>query len=259
MQPAASAAPALRGVSLVVPRLDPAAHRLQRLLGLPAAHRDPRTEPWGIESLRLPLAAGALEVCAPLRPDADAAAQRLLARHPDGAAFALAFACDDVQARRRHAERLGVRVVADVDEAGLRRLQLHPRDCGGCMLQFDGTAAPAAPGGTPAAAIAAVELRTQAPLRVAGQWAALTHMRVSRRPGQVALAAAAGVEIRIAPPDEALPDGLAAIDLAVPDAPAVLARAAHLGLAHDCSARTVDVAGLRLRLVPIRGAGKSEG
>lgn len=248
---AASAAPALRSVCLVVPQLDPVVRVLQRLLDVPDVHRDPRAELWGIENAVLSLGATALEVCAPIRPGA--AAHRFLARHPNGGGFALTFGCNEMEKRKRRVERLGVRVVADVDEPGLRLLQLHPRDCGGCMLQFDGTAAPPARDDAPIA-MTAVELRTKAPLRVAEQWSTLAQMRVSRQPAHASLAAAGGVEIRVMPSDETAPDGLAAIDLAVRDLAAVWARASEIGIAHERADCAVAITNLRLRFVPMTTA-----
>jgi hypothetical protein len=239
---AAFDAPVLQGVVLMVPRLAPALGLLQQVFGIAPVQPYPMAAQWGIEHAVLPLARGVLELCAPW--GSGAAAQRFLARQPEGGACALTLACVDLERQRARFVRLGLRLVADVDEPGLRLLQLHPRDCGGCLLQFVGTPAPHADRGLPA-----VELRTRAPLRLADHWAAMLQAPLSREAPQAPTLALRDTSIRFGlADDEAGRDGIASVTVAVNDADAVLNRAAARGLPVEASARTLRFAGTQLQL-----------
>lgn len=239
---AAFDAPVLQGVVLMVPRLAPALDLLQQVFGIAPAQPYPMATQWGLEHAVLPLARGAIELCAPL--GLGAAAQRFLARQPEGGACALTLACADLERQRARLVCLGLRLVADVDEPGLRLLQLHPRDCGGCLLQFVGTPALHAGRGLPA-----VELRTRAPLRLADHWSAMLEAPLSRRAPEAPTLALRDTRIRfVLADDEAGRDGIASVTVAVDDADAVLDRAVACGLPVEASTHSLHFAGTWLRL-----------
>lgn len=239
---AAFDAPVPQGVVLMVPRLAPALGLLQQVFGIAPVQPYPMAAQWGIEHAVLPLARGVLELCAPLGPGA--AAQRFLARQPEGGACALTLSCADLEWQRTRLMGLGLRLVADIDEPGLRLLQLHPRDCGGCLLQFVGTHALHADRGLPA-----VELRTRAPLRLADHWAAMLQAPLSRRAPDAPTLALREGQIRFTlAHDEAGRDGIASVTVAVVDGGAVLRRAAARGLRVEASTNRLHFAGTWLRL-----------
>lgn len=136
-QPGPLAQPRLRHLCLMAPRLEPAVDTLQDAFGLAVAFRDPLVAAWGVQNAVMPVGTSFLEVCAPL--DADTAAQRFLARRPEGGGYIIVMECDDLARRRARMDGLRVRLVTDLGIAGFHTLQLHPRDTGACMLELNRT------------------------------------------------------------------------------------------------------------------------
>lgn len=255
-------APRFRHLCLMAPTLEPGLSALQRLFGLAIAHRDPIVARWGIENAVLPVGHHFIELCAPIR--ADAPARRYLSRRPGGGGYIVVTDCADLPRRRAHVDRLGLRVVTDLELPGFRTLQLHPRDTGGCMLEFnttegggatDGAYLPAGPAWQDAVrterigAIAAVELRARAPERMAAHWAQICEAPVSRDAAGTPQLDLGGTWLRFAVCGDDDAEGVAGVDLVANDAAAVLASARELGLPVDAAAGSLQWLSIAFRLV----------
>ena len=179
----------IRQICLAAAQLEPAVQALQNALGLQVAYRDPAVGKYGLENAVLPIGPGQfLEVVAPTRPDT--AVSRFLARaaQPDQlGAYMLICDCDDPAAARARAEALGIRVINDYQYPDYHGVQLHPRDTGAVMVEFNATpggeplSGPYHPAGhdwqaavtTASGGITAVRVQAADPAAMARQWAAL--------------------------------------------------------------------------------------
>lgn len=179
----------LRQICLAAPALEPAVQALQDTLDVSVAWRDGNVGKYGLENAVLPIGPSQfLEVVAPTRPDT--AVDRFLARaaSPDElGAYMLICDCADPAAARERARALGIRVITDTHYPDYHGVQLHPRDTGAVMIEFNAT-----PGGEdingpyhPAGPewqqhvrlssrpIATVRVRAADPAAMAEKWAAL--------------------------------------------------------------------------------------
>ena len=190
----------IRQICLAAPQLEPAVQALQSALGLQVAHRDPAVGKYGLENAVLPIGPHQfLEVVAPTREGTAVGRflDRLLApaggpRGADAAgdqlgAYMLICDCDDPAAAKARAEGLGIRVVNDYHYPDYHGVQLHPRDTGAVMVEFNATPGgddlngPYHPAGhgwqaavtTASGGMQAVRVQASDPAAMARQWAAL--------------------------------------------------------------------------------------
>jgi hypothetical protein len=252
--------PRLRQVCLAAPTLAPWVGQLQQLLGLGAAYADPHVAQYGLDNAVLAAGHQFIELVAPVRDDAPL--HRFLARHPGGAGYIVILDNDDIAARRRHLQGLDARLVTDLSHDGFHTLQVHPRDAGACMLEFDRTDGGEAwdgayaPGGPQwqqqvrtgrCQGIAGVVLQGADAPALAERWSALIGVPASRDSlGRLQLVLPGGfIAFEAAPAGEA--DGLVEIVLHVADPAPVLRDARALGLPVDGGC--LALAGLRWRLL----------
>ena len=246
------ATPRLRQICLAAPTLAPWVDQLQQLFGLGAAFADPHVAKYGLANAVLAVGHQFIELVAPVQGDAPL--HRFLARHPGGAGYIVILDNDRIDARRQHLQALGARLVTDLSHDGFHTLQVHPRDAGACMLEFDHTDGgeawdgPYAPAGPHwqrqlrpgrVTGIAGVVLRAADAPALAARWAALigvpaptataTATATADSTGRLQLLLPGGfIAFEAAAPGEA--DGLADIVLQAVDPAAVLHQAAALGL-----------------------------
>jgi len=253
--------PLLRHLCLMVPRLEPAVATLRAAFGLEVAHREPLVGMWDVENAVMPVGTHFLECCAPLRPGS--AAARYLAKHPQGGAYLLVMACDDLPRRRARLDGMGIRVVTELCTPGFRNLQMHPRDTGACMLEFNhhsdsqaplGPYAPAGPAWQRAIrtdwvdGLSAVEVRSRTPERLAAHWGRITETPVTRNAQGPLLRL--GTTVRFALADDDEPQGIAVVELSARHPEATLARALRAGVLPGSRPDTLALFGLDFRLVP---------
>lgn len=252
--------PRLRQVCIAAPTLSPWVGQLQQLFELGAAYADPHVAKYGLDNAVLAVGHQFIELVAPVRDDAPL--HRFLARHPGGAGYIVILDNDTIASRRQHLQALGARLVTDLSHDSFHTLQVHPRDAGACMLEFDHTdGGEALDGPYPPAGpqwqqqrrlgrvngIAGVVLQAADAPALAARWAALIGVETCvdaqdrlqlRLPGGfIAFEAAASGQA----------DGLTDIVLQIVDLPAVLQAATALGL--PVVDDSLVLAGLRLRLV----------
>jgi hypothetical protein len=128
----------LRQVCLVASDLVREAARIQSLFGLEICYRDPNVAKYGLQNVLFPVGTSFLEIVSPTLPGT--AAGRFLQRHGGRYGYMVILDCDDPERYRRRAEALGVRVANRIRHDQYLGVQLHPKDTGGAMLEFNSTA-----------------------------------------------------------------------------------------------------------------------
>lgn len=227
----------LRQICLVAHALEPAVAELADVLGIEECHRDPNVAKYGLVNALLPVGTSFLEIVSPTR--AGTAAGRFLERRGGDAGYMVICDCDENGRFRDRAAEVGVRVIEDhVYEGRAHLLQLHPRDTGGCILEFDHHIGGEALDGAyqwagphwqqhrrteRVTAITGVTLTSPNPEALARKWAALCGARLG--PDTAFAIDNARISF-IDGPD----DALARVHLAVRDVAAILAAARARGL-----------------------------
>ena len=135
----------LRQVCLVAEDLEREAARIESTLELEVCYRDPNVAKYGLANVLFPVGTGFLEIVSPTR--AGTAAGRFLERHGGKYGYMVILDCDDPERYRRRAEALGVRVANLIRHDGYFGVQLHPKDTGAAMLEFNSTVGGADPMG----------------------------------------------------------------------------------------------------------------
>lgn len=133
----------LRQICLVAAELAGPTEDLKAIFGLAECHRDPNVAAYGLENVLLPVGTDFLEIVAPTRPGT--AAGRFLERNAGRHGYMIIMDCDDPARRQVHCAALGVRAAHVIRREDYLGVQLHPKDTGGAMLEFNRTA-----GGEPA-------------------------------------------------------------------------------------------------------------
>jgi hypothetical protein len=170
----------LRQVALVAHDLDAVVGDLCTTLGLEVCFRDPGVGFFGLRNALMPVGDTLLEVVSPLR-EGTAAGRYLERRRGDGGYMAM-FQVDDLAAERARLDRLGVRIVWQGEGDGISGMHLHPADVGGAIVSFDVATPPDSWGWAGPTwrehvrtgvvqRIAAVELQSDDPSRLARRWA----------------------------------------------------------------------------------------
>jgi hypothetical protein len=188
-------------------------------------------------------------------------AGRYLDRRGGDGGYMVILQCDEHAPQQRRVRELGVRTVLEHDDGAYSIMQLHPRDTGGTFLEVDeqrggddanGPWAPAGPYWQDAVrtdvvrGIAAVEVQTPEPARVAARWAEILERPLAN--GNV-IALDEG-SIRFVPDTDGRGEGLGGVDLVTADPAIVVARARQRDL--PVEGGTVTAAGVRFRLVTSR-------
>jgi len=183
----------LRQVCLVAAELAREAARMKEALGVEECYRDANVAKYGLENVLFPVGSSFVEIVAPTREGT--AAGRFLERHGGRHGYMVILDCDDPERYRKQAEALGIRVANEIRHDGYHGVQLHPRDTGAVMLEFNTTAGGADPMGpyAPAGpdwqravrkdvvrALRAVEIECPDPAGLASRWSRLFGRPVER-------------------------------------------------------------------------------
>jgi len=113
------------------------AETVKAIFGLAECYRDPNVARYGLENVLFPVGTDFIEIVAPTRPDT--AAGRFLARHGGRHGYMVIMDCDDPEARQEHCAALGVRTANLIRHDSYLGVQLHPKDTGGAMIEFNHT------------------------------------------------------------------------------------------------------------------------
>lgn len=127
----------LRQICLVATDLAHEAELVQAIFGLKECYRDANVARYGLENVLFPVGTNFIEIVSPTRPGT--AAGRFLDRHGGRYGYMVIMDCDDPERRQKHCEHLGVRTANLIRHQGYVGVQLHPKDTGGAMLEFNRT------------------------------------------------------------------------------------------------------------------------
>ena len=184
----------LRQICLVAADLAREAARIEQALGLAECYRDANVAKYGLENVLFPVGSSFLEIVSPTRPGTTAG--RFLERHGGRYGYMVILDCDDPARRQRHAESLGIRVANVIRHDAYLGVQLHPKDTGAAMIEFNHTRGgedpmgPYAPAGPNwqrairkdvARSLRAVEIECPDPEALALHWGTLLERPVASR------------------------------------------------------------------------------
>ena len=184
----------LRQVCLVAADLETEAARLKQALGVEECYRDANVGKYGLENVLFPVGSSFIEIVSPTRPGTTAG--RFLERHGGRHGYMIILDCDDPERRQRHAESLGIRTANLIRHGDYLGVQLHPKDTGAAMIEFNrtlggedamGPYAPAGPDWQRAVRsdvtrrLVAVEIECPDPARLSARWGELLESPVSAR------------------------------------------------------------------------------
>lgn len=127
----------LRQVCLVAADLSRETAAIKSLLGLDECHRDANVAKYGLENVLFPVGSNFIEIVSPTRPGT--AAGRFLERHGGRYGYMVILDCDDPARRQAHAQSLGVRIANVIRHEDYFGVQLHPKDTGAAILEFNST------------------------------------------------------------------------------------------------------------------------
>jgi len=197
----------LRQVCLVSADLAGETARIKRTLGIEECHRDPNVGKYGLENVLFPVGSSFIEIVAPTRPGT--AAGRFLERHGGRHGYMVILDCDDPERRQAHVEAMGIRIANVIRQGDYLGVQLHPKDTGAAMIEFNNTRGgeslmgPYSPAGpnwqqavrnNVARSLRAVEIECPDPGALASRWG-----KILERPVNSAIIALDAGEIRFLP------------------------------------------------------------
>jgi hypothetical protein len=252
----------LRQVCLVAADLAREAESIQAVFGLAECYRDPHVARYGLENVLFPVGSDFLEIVAPTRPGT--AAGRFLERHNGRHGYMVILDCDDPESRQQHCAAIGVRTANLIRHEHYLGVQLHPKDTGGAMIEFNrtddgedpmGAYAPAGPRWQQAIRqnvtrrLVAAEIECAEPTRFAARWG-----EILQRPVRAPAGAAAEIAAEITTdsgvirflPGSAPGAVFTGLELEVTDREKVLRAARERGCL-DADGR-IDLCGVRFRL-----------
>ena len=250
----------LRQIALVAHEIGPVTDELCAIFGIEVAHIDPGVKIFGLENRVIPIGNQFLEIVSPT--EENTAAGRYLDRRGGDGGYMVITQCDDHAARRKHVLELGVRIAFQIDQPAFQGIQLHPRDTGGSFFEIDWQGEGDAPDGPwmPAGpdwqrarrtdvvvGIAAAELQSPDPERLAGRWSEIAEIPLSRdADGQPELRLE-NARLRFGRASDGRGEGLGGVDLIASDRDRALRTARERG--HAADGDHLLLCGTRFRLV----------
>jgi hypothetical protein len=125
----------LRQICLVAADLPRAIADMQAIFGVRLAYQDADVRRYGLDNALFPFGLAFIEIVSPV--EANTAAGRFLERSRGVGGYMAIFNCNDPERRGTRANGLGVRTAHTIAHDGFTAVQLHPRDCGAAMIEFD--------------------------------------------------------------------------------------------------------------------------
>ncbi len=256
----------LRQICLVAHELTQVEKQVEEVLGLEVCYRDTGVAKYGLHNALFAMSGTFLEVVSPTRPDT--AGGRYLERRKGDGGYMYIVDCDDLERRRQHFKKMGVRLVQDLksgdDVSTSEALHLHPKDTGGCLLSVDrhsggedmmGGYHWAGPSwhekdrSSTVRAITGARMQCGDPAAVAQRWGELLERPVTRQ-NDVWTLELDNARARFAPLEDDRGEGLSAVRLACRDKAAILAAAntARVPVGEVASGPFVELCGTRFVL-----------
>ena len=125
----------IRQIALVAADLDATLADLCSVFAIDVAFHDPGVGVFGLRNGVLPVGEHFLEVVSPKQEGTSAG--RYLERRGGDGGYMVIFQTRDLDARRRHFEKHGVRIAWEVALDDIATAHLHPRDTGGAIVSID--------------------------------------------------------------------------------------------------------------------------
>lgn len=243
----------LRQVVIAARDLDATAADLTAVLGIRVGFNDPGVAEFGLVNAVMPVGDTFLEVVSPVSPSAPA--RRFIDRRGGDGGYMVMIQSSDLDADRKRAADLGVRVAWQIDLDDIRGTHLHPADVGGAILSLDQPEpAPSWRWGGPkwkeavrtdvTRAVTGVEFASDDPERLAARWGRVLARPVERAGAALVIPLDEG-RLRFGHGAEKGPDRIVTYDVAA-DAGRVLAAARQRGL--PTTDDTVAIAGTGFRV-----------
>lgn len=249
----------LRQICLAAPALGPVEEHFQSILGLVPCYRDPNVGRYGLENVLFPVGRNFIEIVAPTRTGT--AAGRFLEQRRGRGGYMVILDCDDAERRRQHVEAIGVRVANLLQYETYLGVQLHPRDTGAAMIEFnrthggtdpDGPYHPAGPDWQAAVRkdvttrMVAVDIEAPDTGALSKHWARIIERPLTQTaPGRYAISLDDG-DIRFSPASASDQAMFSGIEVEVVNRARVLKAASDRGCATDDTG--FDLCGVKIRL-----------
>lgn len=241
----------LRQVALVARDLEQSVEELCDVLGVDVAYNDPNVAIFGLVNAVIPVGDTFLEVVSPAQEGTTAG--RYLERRGGDGGYMLILQARDLGRERERIEKLGVRVVWEIDTGRAKVIHLHPHDIGSSLVSFDqmsewdewewaGPDWRSKIRRDSIAGIVAAELQSEDPERCVARWSEV--LGIPRRGFEIPLDEGT---LRFVLAADERGDGLGGLDVAATDAPEVLRRARNRGLPID--GNCITLCGIRIHLV----------
>lgn len=242
----------LRQIALVAHELDPVVQSLGASFGLEVAFRDPAVETFGLHNAVLPVGNQFVEIVSPIREGT--AGGRYLERRKGDGGYMVILQSDHHGDRTRRVDELGIRTVLRHDGPEYCIMQLHPADTGGSFLEIDEQIGgddmdgPWEPAGRDwqrarrtdvVTGIAAAELQSPDPERLAARWSEILERPVGRAQ-DIASIQLDNATLRFVEATDGRGEGLGGIDLIA---------AGQTGATDTITDPPTSVGGLRITLV----------
>lgn len=213
----------LRQVVLVAHDLESLAGELRGALSLGEPFRDPGVAEFGLANVVYAIGGCFLEVVSPIAPGT--AAGRHLKRTGRDSGYMVLFDLEDLDGARARAQRMGIRVVWQIDLAGISGTHLHPSDTRGAIVSLDrsapyGTWRWGGPGWTDRTGdsargrLSAITVSVAEPTAVAARWGELLGVDVS--PNSEMVLGLDDAEVRFTRCPEDAAEGIVEIELELP-------------------------------------------
>lgn len=236
----------LRQIALVAADLATVEKQIADVLGLEICYRDPGVGKYGLHNALFAMSGTFLEVVSPLREGT--AGGRYLERRKGDGGYMYIVDCDDLERRREHFLKMGVRLVQDLksgdDVSTSEALHLHPKDTGGCLLSVDrhsggedmmggyhwaGPRWQEKDRSRTVKAITGARMQCNDPAATADRWSKLLE-RPATRDGNVWTIELDNARARFSELEDDRGEGLSAVRLACRDAKTILANAGRAGV-----------------------------
>jgi hypothetical protein len=242
----------LRQICFVARDLERPAKQLCDVFSLAIAHRDPEIGRIGLRNVLIPSGAQPifLEIVSPAR--AGTTAERYLDKRRGDGGYMFISDTSDLEGLRANAEGCGARLLWHTERRDgdpVESFQLHPKDTGGAMLEFDrhgsgedlhGAYRFAGPNWRKAMrlqcvkAILGAELQTDDPERLAKRWARIFGREVTRAgPHGIWELRLDNAFARFSPLKDDRGEGLSAVHVSLIDPTATRSNAERLGVEFD--------------------------
>lgn len=229
----------IRQVALVAKELGPVVEDLCEVFGIEVAYNDPSIAEFGLDNAVMAIGDTFLEVVSPVKEGTTAG--RLLEKRNGDGGYMVIVQTEDLDAERKRMDRLGVRIVWEVDHPDAATMHLHPKDVGGAILSLDVArppeswrwAGPEWPNRIHTGVVAEIvgaEIQSDNPSATAERWASVLNSTATEPENGERRVDIDGSRVRFVSASDGRGPGVSGFDLRVNDAGRILSTAKDRGL-----------------------------